>query len=108
MLSFDKEFNLEVTPRVQENMQHAKNKIKEEMDSGEIGYYKLPQNSTHLVEDANALELDGIKQVVVIGIGGSSLGIKAIDSILRPITPHAKEILYFENSDPITISSTMN
>ena len=107
MLSFNKEFNLEITPRLQEIMQNAKSRIKEEMDSGSIGYYTLPKDSLDMVVKAKALKLDGIKQIVVIGIGGSSLGIKAIDSILRPITPHAKKILFFENSDPITISSTM-
>ena len=91
MLSFNKEFNLEITPRHQEIMQNAKSKIKEEMDSESIGYYKLPKDSLEMVEKAKALELDNVKQIVIIGIGGSSLGIKAIDSILRPINPHAKE-----------------
>ena len=108
MLSFNKEFNLEITPKLQEIMQSAKSKVKEEMDSKSIGYYKLPKNSLSMVEGAKALDLDYAKQIVIIGIGGSSLGIKAIDSILRPITPDAKEILFFENSDPITISSTMS
>jgi len=108
MLSFNKEFGFDVTPKLQEIMQDAKSKIKDEMDSGKIGYYKLPKDSLTMVEEAKKLQLDNIKQVVIIGIGGSSLGIKAIDSILRPITPEAKEILFFENSDPITISSTIN
>ncbi len=108
MLSFNKEFSLEITSDLQEIMQNAKSKVKEEMDSERVGYYKLPKTSLVMVEEAKALELEHIKQIVIIGIGGSSLGIKAIDSILRPITPHAKEVLFFENSDPITISSTMD
>ena len=53
------------------------------------------------------IDLKNVKQVVIIGIGGSSLGLKAIDSILRPYTPGAKEMLFLENSDPITISETL-
>jgi glucose-6-phosphate isomerase len=89
-------------------MQNAKSKIKEEMDSGCVGYYKLPKDSLGMVESAKSIKLNGIKQIVVIGVGGSLLGIKAIDSILRPITPHAKEMLFFENSDPLSISSTIS
>jgi len=107
MLSFSKEFNLVVTPRLQEIMHNAKEKLKDEMDSGSIGYYKLPKESLSLVKEAKSLNLENIKQVVVIGIGGSSLGIKAIESILSPVVEDTKEMLFFENSDPITISKTM-
>ncbi len=108
MLSFGKEFNLEITPLHQEIMQNARSKVKEEMDSGSVGYYKLPKDSLNILETLKSIDFSWVKQIVVMGVGGSSLGIKAIDSILRPITPHAKEILFFENSDPITISSTMD
>jgi len=108
MLSFNKEFNLEITPKLQEIMQNAKSKIKEEMDSGSVGYYKLPKNSLDILKTLKSMDFGWVKQIVIMGVGGSSLGIKAIDSILRPITPKAKEILFFENSDPITISSTID
>jgi len=81
--------------------------VKEEMDSGKIGYYKLPTHSLAHLERLKSIETGSFEQIVVIGIGGSSLGIKAIDAILRPYTPNAKEILFLENSDPLTISETI-
>jgi len=107
VLSFKKEFDVEITSTSKEIMQNAKSKIKEEMDSKSVGYYRLPKDSLDIVEKIKLLNLKNIEQVVVLGVGGSLLGIKAIDSILKHMTPCVKEMLFFENSDPITISSTM-
>lgn len=72
-----------------------------------IGYYDLPQLSIQLCDDVkNSLLSSTVfyNTIAVVGIGGSSLGIKAIDRMLRASTPHAKKIIYFENSDPISIA----
>lgn len=82
--------------------------LREEMDSDRVGYYKLPSSSKMLIEELKSIEIDRFSQVVVIGIGGSTLGLKAISSILKPITPDAKEIIFFENSDPLTISENIS
>lgn len=79
--------------------------LKDEMKSDRVGYYKLPSASLKHIERINALDTNSFEQIVVIGIGGSSLGTKAIESILNNITPEAKEMFFFENSDPLTISS---
>lgn len=81
--------------------------IKEEMQSNRVGYYKLPKNSFATLEEAKTIETSGFTQIVVIGIGGSSLGLKAIDAMLRPIRPDVKETLFFENSDPLTLVTLM-
>jgi len=82
--------------------------IKEERDSNTVGYYNLPKDSQVQLARVKELDFGDISQVVVIGIGGSSLGIKAIESILNPYTPNAKEMLFLENSDPITILDTLS
>ncbi|MDD5211482.1 MAG: glucose-6-phosphate isomerase [Sulfuricurvum sp.] len=72
-----------------------------------IGYYDLPTSSLDLCEDIKSTLLSStvfFDTIAVVGIGGSSLGIKAIDRLLRASTPHAKKIVYFENSDPISIA----
>ena len=107
MLTFKRAFDFQITTERQRMMQSAQAVLENEMQSDRVGYYKLPKHSQKLISAAEALPLDTISQVVVIGIGGSSLGIKAIDSILRPYTKAAKEMLFFENSDPLTISETM-
>lgn len=72
-----------------------------------VGYYDLPISSTSLCSEVkNSLLSSSVffDTIAVVGIGGSSLGIKAIDRLLRSSTPHAKKIVYFENSDPISIA----
>jgi glucose-6-phosphate isomerase len=86
-------------------VQRAFLSLQEEMQSEKVGYYKLPRRSLEVLEDAKDIDTSRFSQIVVIGIGGSSLGIKAIDSMLRPVNKAAKEILFFENSDPLTILS---
>jgi glucose-6-phosphate isomerase len=81
--------------------------VKKEMHSGEVGYYKLPRASKAHLETLRSMDVSHFEQVVVVGIGGSSLGLKAIESILKPITPDAKEMIFFENSDPLTISENI-
>ena len=107
MLSFNKHFTLDEATASSSLMSEAFASVKEEMDSDKVGYYKLPTLSLAHLESLKSIDTSSFEQIVVIGIGGSSLGIKAIDSILRPYTPDAKEILFLENSDPLTISETL-
>jgi glucose-6-phosphate isomerase len=84
--------------------------VRYEANSGEVGYYHLPLTSQVLVEELVTLHHDidrRFNTIVVIGIGGSSLGIKAIERLLRPSTPNAKKLIYLENSDPISIMHEM-
>lgn len=81
-----------------------------EAESGEVGYYHLPLLSQPIVEELQTIyhNIDRrFNTIAIIGIGGSSLGIKAIERLLRPSTPNAKKIIYLENSDPISIMSEM-
>lgn len=82
--------------------------VQNEAQSNEVGYYHLPLMSQPLVDELKA-ERDVIDRrfntIAIIGIGGSSLGIKAIERLLRPSTPNAKKIVYLENSDPVSIIS---
>lgn len=104
MLSFSSNFSEDYSSENTKDLNDAFVSLKKEMDEDKVGYYKLPQGSKTILKDLKSIDIDKFSQVVVIGIGGSSLGIKAISSILKPITPHAKEMIFFENSDPLTIS----
>lgn len=84
--------------------------VQKESSSGEVGYYHLPLSSQPLVEELQTLchDIDRrFNTIAIIGIGGSSLGIKAIERLLRPSTPNAKKLIYLENSDPISIMQEM-
>lgn len=85
--------------------------LRYEAQSGEIGYYDLPRSSRLICDEItnNLLnETVFISTIAVVGIGGSSLGIKAIDRLLRAKTPHAKKIIYLENSDPLSITQELD
>jgi len=86
--------------------------LQEEKESDSIGYYKLPTSSLDIIEKLKIYEqenplLKTIENIVVIGIGGSSLGAKAVDSMLKHKKENNKKLFFFENSDPINISNTL-
>ncbi len=88
-------------------------KIKEEQK--EIGFYTLPTDSSDIIDKIykfiisnNAVYKGKIKNLVILGIGGSSLGTKAIDTALK----HTKnrndiKLIFLENCDPNEINSSL-
>ena len=87
--------------------------LKEEKSSDTIGYYNLPSTSLEIIEALKVYEqsnecLSTITNIVVIGIGGSSLGAKAVDSMLKHKKENGKKLFFFENSDPVNITNTLN
>jgi len=73
-----------------------------------IGYYALPENP---VDDilAYAKELDSsIEHIVVIGIGGSSLGAKAIYEFLKPVKSSLRRLHFLESTDPLNITEILS
>lgn len=114
MLSFSRDFAFDATEMQKRIMDDALHAVKEEKQSGRIGYYTLPETSLAVIDEltlysqTNALIAEGkIKDIVIIGIGGSSLGIKAIDSLLSSKHDSSVTLHLFENSDPINISQTL-
>lgn len=79
------------------------NAIKEETNS--IGYYNLPlQDTTSIIKYAKSIKQ---KNIVVIGIGGSTLGTIAIYDFLRKSNTYEKGLHFFESTDPIDIQSRL-
>lgn len=77
------------------------------------GYYELPFQSLALEISESFVEsehdfLSTLTHLVVIGIGGSSLGLKATNSMLEHL-PSRKNftLLFLEHTDPIHISKTL-
>jgi len=68
-----------------------------------IGYYNLPnQNISNILEFVDSFDRD-IENIMVIGIGGSSLGAKAVYEFLKPIKKPKRELFFFESTDPLNI-----
>lgn len=84
----------------------------EEKESGRVGYYDLPESEMltriEVFMDEYDFETSGIKNVVVIGIGGSSLGTRAVDELLAH-TPerNGRRLFFMENVDPVEVQKTL-
>ncbi len=90
-------------PTAEENVFHA---IREEQKT--IGYYALPeQDITSIVEYSKSISED-IETIVVIGIGGSSLGSKAIYNFIKPAKPLKRKLYFCETTDPIEITDLLS
>jgi glucose-6-phosphate isomerase len=68
----------------------------------EVGYYNLPYQDTVEIKDyAKSITK---KHIIVLGIGGSSLGARAIYEFLLPSNYYNKDLLFLETVDPLKIN----
>ena len=109
MISYEKYFKLHIDDSISDLMDEAFCRVVEECENGVAGYYNLPEDSKMIVTEVNAYAssnsvIKNSDTIAVIGIGGSSLGTKAIDSMLRHKYPQAKRIIFFENPEPVEVS----
>jgi glucose-6-phosphate isomerase len=77
-------------------------KIKDERNGDEVGYYKLPDQDTTEIKSYAATIAK--KYIVVVGIGGSSLGTRAIYEFLLPSNEYGQELLFLETIDPLKVN----
>ncbi|MGP1561334.1 MAG: glucose-6-phosphate isomerase [Helicobacteraceae bacterium] len=83
-------------------------KVKNEYTSKTVGYYSLPfEQELQLDEIERIAASKKLESVVVIGIGGSSLGAKAIDRLLKHKKTSKTKLLFLENSDPVELEETL-
>jgi len=88
-----------------ENLENfAFNALLQEKNSNTIGYYHLPENSLGLTERLKGIDKN-FEKIAVIGIGGSSLGTKAVYRLLKDNYNSVKEIVFLENTDPIELKN---
>lgn len=114
MLSFERRFEAKDSKKSKELIEDCLKKLKKEKESDEVGYYNLPETTKPLrkkifdyIDNSKDLKDGKIKNLVVMGIGGSSLGTKAIDAVLRDKKKPSIKIHFLENGDPINISTTL-
>lgn len=86
----------------EESIQQQVSKLNQFFNRTEIGFPSLPRR-TNLIEETMGLAQKiraEFTELVIVGIGGSSLGIRALDEILG--SPSASHRLHFcDNVDPI-------
>ncbi|MBE8189766.1 MAG: glucose-6-phosphate isomerase [Candidatus Thioglobus sp.] len=77
-------------------------KLKAERETAEVGYYQLPyQDLTQIKNHAKSVTKS---HIVVVGIGGSSLGAKAIYEFLLLSNSYQKDLLFLETTAPLEIN----
>jgi len=80
--------------------------IRQEQNS--IGYYSLPdQDITPILNYCQTVP-DEINTIAVIGIGGSSLGAKAVYKFVTPLNTPRRKLYFFESTDPINITTLLS
>jgi len=85
--------------------QRAFEAIKKEQKS--IGYYSLPeQDITSILEYCSTISED-VETIVVIGVGGSSLGAKAVYKFMQPVKEPLRKLYFLESTDPINITNLL-
>ena len=83
-------------------------RMNDELKGGEIGYYHLPEIGANLLSEIAEYEatLTHIKSVILVGIGGSSLGVKALKTMLSGTKRGRERELYFlDNVDAFSFES---
>ncbi len=112
MLEYRIDWTIKESRELEDKINELFTRLLEEKEQGRSGYYLLPDKSRTLIEEirANLMHSDTVQDaqsVVVIGIGGSSLGAKALDRLLKPITPNAKKMIFLENPDPVEVAQKL-
>ncbi|CAA6810086.1 MAG: Glucose-6-phosphate isomerase (EC [uncultured Sulfurovum sp.] len=79
-----------------------------EEERASIGYYNLPEeNIDNILAYNNTLDAS-IENIVVLGIGGSSLGARAIYEFLKPVKVPTRKLFFFESTDPLNIMDILS
>ncbi|ANE35520.1 phosphoglucose isomerase [Campylobacter iguaniorum] len=85
-----------------ENINAYARRMNHELKDGEIGYYHLPKFGEEIIPKIASLK-GKFKKVVLIGVGGSSLGVKAIYEMLNLDC----EMVFLDNLDPFSIEEKL-
>nr|MCH9740638.1 glucose-6-phosphate isomerase [Campylobacterota bacterium] len=77
-------------------------------EQNHIGYYNLPEQDTTPIYDYCNTIPETVNTIAVIGIGGSSLGAKAVYEFMKPVKDLPRKLYFFESTDPININELLS
>jgi len=78
-----------------------------EKEQDRIGYYSLVEQNTDAIYKYCDAVSNEVETIVVIGIGGSSLGAKAIYEFIKSVSKLKRKLYFLESTDPINIKSQL-
>ncbi len=91
--------------RLNEDKKRLISKI--DIEREHVGYYNLPKQNIESILNYTEGFDNRIETVVVLGIGGSSLGAKAIYEFLKPTKKLKRKLIFFESTDPLNIANKL-
>ena len=91
--------NLKFSPKNITTINSYARRMNDELSGDDIGYYHLPSLGVDMVGRINELFRCEFDSVVLVGVGGSSLGVKALYDMLNL----QKELIFLDNLDPYSI-----
>ncbi|MBK1991914.1 glucose-6-phosphate isomerase [Campylobacter sp. 2018MI35] len=88
-----------------ENIRSYANRINDELKSGDIGYYHLIDTSLKLIDESKDFikDKDHIKNIILVGMGGSSCGVKALKDLLFNQNTSLKNLYIVDNTSSSTL-----
>ena len=86
------------------------NRMNDERESGEVGYYHLMDTSLALIKQSEDFikHKSYIKKVLLVGMGGSSCGVKALRDFLFDEKTGDRELFIIDNTSSHTFTQTMS
>lgn len=91
--------NLKFSPKNITTINSYARRMNDEIKSDDIGYYHLPSLGMDIVSKIEEIAKCDFDSVVLVGVGGSSLGVKALYDMLNL----QKELIFLDNLDPYSI-----
>lgn len=84
-------------------------RMNDERQSGEVGYYHLMDTSLALIKESENFikDKEHIKKVLLIGMGGSSCGVKALKDFLFDEKSNERELFIIDNTSSHTFTQTI-
>ncbi|AJC93589.1 glucose-6-phosphate isomerase [Campylobacter volucris] len=91
-----------------QNISAYANRMNDELKSGDIGYYHLVNTSFELISQSKEFikNKTHIKSIVLVGMGGSSCGVKALKELLFD-HEEEKELFIIDNTSSHTFTNIM-
>ncbi|MCR2040197.1 glucose-6-phosphate isomerase [Campylobacter helveticus] len=84
-------------------------RINDEQESGDVGYYHLHKMGAALIEESLEFiaQKNYIKKVILVGMGGSSCGVKALKDLLFDEKDNDRELLILDNTSSHSVSKIL-
>lgn len=89
-------------------IREAEQQIRQDRQGGILGFYDLPEQEINHITDFTDSISEKYDTMLVLGIGGSALGNKALYSALRTERNLPRRVLVYDNVDPVFLHEILD